>query len=454
MPGCTSRHAGPCVGVLLGVLFGPLFGLAAVPAAAQDSSGDATQEVSRAGSQGTRATADTTAPEPGPQTRGAAFEAALRERLATRIRTSGERGTQHLFAVVLQADVIAARERLDGDEQGTLLVSAVPFGDAQGTRRASIRSSQFDWVSRTPLQTVGPLWTRVQANLFAPDGATRPQLTQAYLRWGETLWLGKTYSTFMDDAALPATLDYNGPSGVTFVRQWLARGSVPLGGPVHADLAVEQAQADASQGGEVAGTALQVRTSAARPDLAARIRVEGERAHLQLAGLSRRIDVDAEAGPAGAPPAATASRRVSGRGVSLSGSVPAFGEDTLSGQWVRGDGIARYFNDGVSATGAALGTDLRPVMPTFVGTTVYYRRVWGGGRSSTFGASRLTLDDDALLRPAAALRSLTYASANLVWRATPTVAVGGELQWGEARNEVGERASTLRAQATVRWLVF
>jgi tetratricopeptide (TPR) repeat protein len=64
------------------------------------------------------------------------------------------------------------------------------------------------------------------------------------------------------------------------------------------------------------------------------------------------------------------------------------------------------------------------------------------------------LDDDALLRPAAALRSLTYASANLVWRATPTVAVGGELQWGEARNEVGERASTLRAQVTVRWLVF
>lgn len=439
---CTPVRSTAIARVLLGLSIGLTF----VSAAAQ--------EAFRAGSQGAPASADSPASEPGPQTRGAAFEAALRERLAARIHTSGERGTQHLFAAVLQLDAIAARDRLDGDEQGTLLVSAVPFGEAASTRRASIRSSQFDWVSRTPLQTIGPLWTRVEANLFAPDGATRPQLTQAYLRWGETLWLGKTYSTFMDDAALPATLDYNGPSGVSFVRQWLARVSVPLGGPVHADLAVEQAQADTSQGGDVAGTAVQVHTSAARPDLAARIRVEGERAHLQLAGVSRRIDVDAELGPSGVPPLATTSRRIAGRGVSLSGSVPGFGEDTLSGQWVRGDGIARYFNDGVSATGVTLGTDLRPITPTLVGTTLYYRRMWGGGLSSTFGASRLELDDGALLRPASALRTLTYASANLVWRAAPTVAVGGELQWGEARNEAGERASTLRAQVTVRWLVF
>jgi len=33
------------------------------------------------------------------------------------------------------------------------------------------------------------------------------------VRLGEWLTVGNTYSTFMDDEAWPATLDYNGPSG-------------------------------------------------------------------------------------------------------------------------------------------------------------------------------------------------------------------------------------------------
>jgi hypothetical protein len=121
---------------------------------------------------------------------------------------------------------------------------------------------------------------------------------------------------------------------------------------------------------------------------------------------------------------------------------------------VRGDGIGRYFNDGVSATGAALGTDLRVVPITLAGTTLYYRRAWADGLSSTFGASRLRVDGDASLRAPDALRALTYASANLIWRIAPTVFAGAELQWGEAAAVDGARASTVRGQLSVRWLLL
>jgi hypothetical protein len=47
----------------------------------------------------------------------------------------------------------------------------------------------------------------------------------------------------MDDDALPSTLEYNGPGGVTYVRQWLARGSVALG-DFTLEGAVEEPQAD------------------------------------------------------------------------------------------------------------------------------------------------------------------------------------------------------------------
>lgn len=382
--------------------------------------------------------------------RGATAETGLRERLEARARTVPGTDTQYLVGASLQADAIAARRRQDGDEQDTLIVSATPFGAAPSAQRLSVRSSQLDWISRTPLEGGPSVWTRLQANLFGPDGTTRPQLTQAWVRWGDTLLLGKTYSTFMDDAVLPATLDYNGPSGVTFVRQWLARVSLPVGGPVRVDASVEEAQADESA---APGERVRVSGRASRPDLAARLRVEGERTHAQLAVLSRRLDVEAQTGPEGAP-TASAGRRVAGHGVSLSASVPTFGEDTLSGQWVRGDGVGRYFNDGVSATGAVLGTDLRVVPITLAGTTLYYRRVWTDGLASTFGASRLRVEGDASLRAPAALRSLTYASANLVRRVAPTVFAGAELQWGEAVAVDGARASTVRAQLSLRWLLF
>ena len=69
-------------------------------------------------------------------------------------------------------------------------------------------------------------------------------MNQLYARLGEGLILGKTYSTFMDENALPTTLDYNGPSGVTFVRQWLLRASVPVGKGFRLEAALEESQAD------------------------------------------------------------------------------------------------------------------------------------------------------------------------------------------------------------------
>jgi hypothetical protein len=379
-----------------------------------------------------------------PAARGAAFETALRERLVASMRVSSG-GTQYLAGVQLQVDAIAARRRQDGGEQDTMLVSATPFGDAPGVQRLSARASQLEWISRTPTAAGIPVWTRLQANLFGPDGTTRPQLTQGWVRVGDTLLVGKTYSTFMDDSVLPATLDYNGPSGVSFVRQWLVRASVPLGASASADLSVEEAGVgdDPLPG---------LRTAAARPDLAARVRLGGDGAHLQIAGLSRRIDVEAGGTQAGGPPLG-ASGRAAGRGVSVSGSLATFGDDVLSGQWVRGEGIARYFNDAVSASGVAIVPGAGLSLATLTGATLYYRRAWASGLSSTFGGSRLWIEEAGLRAPTA-LRALSYASANLVWRLSPTVFAGVELTWGEAASERAGRAGTVRAQASLRWLAF
>ena len=374
--------------------------------------------------------------------KGSVAEEQLHARLKAAIRTIPGTDTEFLVGGYLQLDGIASRKKQDGDEQNTFIVSATPFGPADADYRLSVRQSTFNWLTRTPT-SIGDVWTRLDANLFPLDGRTAPTLNQLYVRLGDWLIVGKTYSTFMDDGALPTTLDYNGPSGVTFVRQWLARASIPLGPGWALQASVEESQADLSGGGEF----FSVQASARRPDLAARLRWEGDAGHVQLAGLSRSIDATAET------PFGSRTRHVNGTGVSLSGSLNVFSDDTVQWQAVTGKGVGRYFNDPLSSTGVALGSDRRLELVRSSGVTLYYQHKWTPDWMTVAGASTLWVSTDGLRQPDE-LKRVIYASANLIHRLTPTLIVGGEVLWGEATQVGGASATNMRVQLSLRYLIF
>ena len=374
--------------------------------------------------------------------KGSPAEAQLHRQLKEAVRTIPGTDTRYFVGGYLQLDAIAARHRQEGDEQNTFFASATPFAPSPRDSRLSLRQSQFNWVSKTAT-SAGEVWTRLEANLFPLDGKTRPELNQLHIRLDDRIVAGKTYSTFMDDAALPTTLDYNGPGGVTFARQWLVRGSLEVSPGWRIEGSAEDPQADISASGAVLG----LRTEATRPDLAARLRYEGERGHIQIAGLSRRLHADLTS------TSGSIERKVDGEGLALSGSLPGFGDDNILFQAAGGRGIGRYFNDPLSATGLALSSGGQLDTVRVSGATLYYQRKWAPDWMTVAGVSTLWMGDDGL-RPRDALRRANYSSVNLIHRLSPRAIVGGELLWGEAVRVDGTSAANARLQISLRYLIF
>jgi hypothetical protein len=374
---------------------------------------------------------------------GGGADAQLAKRLENNVRTLPGTDTRYLIGGFIELDGLATRKQQTGDEQDTFLVSATPFGSADSDRRLSVRQSQVNWLSYTPTG-LGTITARAEANLFSLDldGTTRLSLQQLYVRIADALVVGKTYSTFVDADVLPTTLDYNGPSGETSVQQWQARVAIPLGAGWTIAGGLEDSQAEDHAGGRFAG----LRTQAHRPDLAARLRFEFERGHVQVAALSRSIDVIATAS------SDTTERKIGASGVSISGSLATFGDDSLVAQYATGKGIGRYFNDSVSPTGVALGADDRLALVRSSGGTLYYQHHWTPDWMTVAGASTLWASDSGPREPDA-LRRVTYVSANIIHRLLPALLIGAETLWGRATRVDGVTATNARLQLSVRYLV-
>ena len=374
---------------------------------------------------------------------GGGADERLAKQLEASARTIPGTETQFLVGGFVELDGIATRHKQTSAEQDTFLVSATPFGPSSNNQRLSIRQSQINWLSNTPTD-LGPLTLTAQANLFSLDldGTTTLSLQRLYAKLADVLIAGKAYSTFVDPDVLPTTLDYNGPSGLTSVQQWLARGVLPLGSGWTLAGSIEQSQAD----DRVGRGAAELRTDAKRPDLAAHLRFDFERGHVQLSALSRRIQLTATSG------AGTAERTFDATGISISGSLATVGDDSLVAQYTTGKGIGRYFNDSVSSSGFGVGADDRLHLIRSSSGTLYYQHYWHPDWMSVAGASTLWASD-AGTRPPDALRRLVYASANIIHRLLPTLLVGAEGLWGRATRVDGVGATNARLQLSVRYLV-
>ncbi len=342
-------------------------------------------------------------------------------------------------------DFIQDFGRLDPSFNATLRPSRIPVrcpGDPgcgpDGESIFSIRQTALAFKAFVPTRA-GELRTELSLDLFSSGGGnTQARVLNAWAEMGQ-FGAGQFHSLFMNIDTFPNTIDYWGPNGMVFLRNPQLRWT-PVsrdGATVAFSLEAPNAAIDTGKV-SLAAPNLNIRGRTTLPDLVAKFGRIGDRGQFTAAGIVRSIGFETTNTPDYRP-----SGTRTGWGVNLNGILNTVGKDRLIGQFVHGEGIASYVNDG--GVDLAPGARLRAETVRSTAWFVWYDRWWSERWSSAVGYSEHRQDPLAG-EFANAFRTGSYASVNLLWYPARNALVGGELLWGRLAQKDGASNDDVRLQ--------
>jgi hypothetical protein len=307
------------------------------------------------------------------------------------------------------------------------------FGE-DGNTYFSVRQTRFGVKTETPT-SMGPLKTQFEFELFGTGGdagKTTFRLRHAYGELGQ-IGFGQTWSPFMDIDVFPNSVEYWGPNGMVFFRNVQFRW-MPLKGDSRITIAVERPGASADGGIYRDRIELQdVRPHFPMPDISGEARLGRKWGYVEAAGILRRMEWE---------DVGTDQYDLSGDawgwGINFSSGLKVGKKDAIKLQVVYGEGIQNYMNDAPEDVGAVpnpgnVKTPLKGEALPLLGIVAYYDHYWSDKFSSTFGYSRLDIDNSSG-QADNAFQTGQYASTNLLYYPVKDAMLGGEFIWGNREN--------------------
>lgn len=313
-----------------------------------------------------------------------------------------------------------------------LASSPAEFGH-DGRFYSGVRQSRLGVKSWIPTKN-GQVYTIFEFELFGTGvdaGQTTFRLRHAYGEWKQ-FGAGQTWSPFMDIDVFPNSVEYWGPNGMVFFRNVQVR-YMPLQGDDEVVIALERPGASGDGGVAsdfVATQGVQGRFPA--PDVSAHYRMSRGWGHVQFSTMIRYIAWDDNVADA-----VDLTGHAIGWGFHVSANYK-INKDTLRASLVYGQGIQNYMNDapvdiGVESNPGNAVTPVEGVALPIVGVVAFYDRTWSDLMTSTFGYSRVDIDNSDL-QAADAFKTGQYALANILFHPVENVMFGPEVQWGRREN--------------------
>lgn len=320
--------------------------------------------------------------------------------------------------------------------------STIPIPQGSSTRNfnVGVRESQLSADLRFPVSDLGLARTFIQFDFFGANGATTPRLRHFYGQFKNFL-IGQTNTVFMDPDAWPDIVEFQGPTSGLLARPPQFRYSFKIGKGLSSAISVEQPNSDIAF--SVNGSPSEAITPA--PDGAMMLRYEGERGHLYLSTVFRKL---AARLPNGGPEESTL-----GWGLNFSSTWGIVGKDTLNYQVAYGNGIARYTGDA-----ATLGLDSQPrsttdlrlkALPVFA-PWISYQHYWSKSVRSNATFGRLQVQSTEF-SPADTYHKSSYSSANGIWNPYGGLSFGAEFMYGRVQQKDGSTSNAPRLQFSGRY---
>ncbi len=352
---------------------------------------------------------------------------------ATTIKLGNSGATATLGGYV-KLDAIYSIDQDTGDTQDP---TALVIGSEAGDQTFRFHARQTRLFLRTAKSTpIGDLKTNLEGDFFGAGGnevfsnSRTFRIRHAYGSIGG-FGAGQTWTNFMQFTAYPSTVDFNGPMGTSFLRQAQVRYTAKTAGGTEWSVALENPEATGFAS-----------PKDRFPDITGRVSWQGQQWGFEASVVARFLEYDT----------GTASDTATGHGVMVSGRY-TFGDTTLMGNVIGGDGIGRYL---YTASGAANGTGIGEARIAADGSLetinayggqVAIKQQWTRIFSSVLSYGRTTGD-----RPEAlSTRKLESAHFANFWTPIPEVTFGAELSWQRKTLQNDQSADAKRIQFSAQY---
>ena len=314
------------------------------------------------------------------------------------------------------------------DSTDSFITTSIPVGAPDRTNsRAHARQTRLS--ADTRWKTNGRVvQVFVEGDFFSENDQFR--LRHAYGEVGSLL-VGRTWTTFTDVTAAPATLDFEGSVSNVNRRQAQARWKQSIVDDVLTiAFAVEDTQFIIIPPPSVSGE-----SRSPSPDVVTRVRMEQDWGKFQAAFLYRVGAFQP-----------TGDRVVTGDawGLNFTGAVLLVESTKAYYQILFGEGIGSYRGLPDAAPATTTTDEILPLFGWMVGVT----HRWNNQFSSNFTYAENSLEN-AALQDAGDVHETTYLAANLVWSPLERVKMGIEYLYGVRRNVDRSEGDAHRFQTAV-----
>lgn len=324
--------------------------------------------------------------------------------------------------IIRDFDVITSEDSFDP--------RTIALGDPEGgNSQVHAKESRLTLDMRGPVEGK-ELRMYVETDFYGSSAVLR--LRQAFGSYGG-LMAGQAWSTFVDDANFPNTIDFESPIAFPSIRQAQLRWTSKLSAKASWSIALEDNKSTITPPPNKPG-----KTEYPMPDLATNFRVTGGRGH---------VFASAFLGQARFRPDTGSTDNTTLWGSLLSARVKTFGKDYAYAQFTFGDGVGRY-RGGVTAVPDASGT-LQPVnLTAFTGGYDHY---WTARTESNVVYSVVSSADETYYAPSMN-KQLDYGAVNFLYWFLPDRAWAGfEYLYGRRETAGGEVGNANRIQFAVRF---